>query len=59
MQEISFDWFKEIQLPQEQDWMIVGNSTLCVNLKIGIDQVEVFQAISTLGLVESIPQGKK
>jgi hypothetical protein len=60
-----YDWFKNIQMPDEQDWLIVGDFNLMRVLenrnRPGGDLSEMFlfnEAISSLGLLEIPLHGK-
>jgi hypothetical protein len=60
------DWLKQIQMPDEIDWLIVGDFNLMRRLedknKAGGDLTEMFMfndALSALGLNEIVLQGGK
>lgn len=60
------DWLKQIQMPDEIDWLIVGDFNLMRRLedknKVGGDLTEMFMfndALSALGLNEIVLQGGK
>ena len=59
------EWFQQIQMPKDIDWMVVGDFNLMrkqEDKNKGGDLAEMFMfndAISALGLIEIVLQGRK